>query len=247
MNILEQLAHLDLNGRQAKVYLALLQLGSASAIEIAKYTKLKHPTVYDVLDVLKEKHLVNETFSGRRKLFTPENPEVLQENEERRQNALSAVLPNLKELYLGGNRRPRVYYYEGVEGTRMVQEELLKAKSKKYYYFGSVQEMLKLSGEEQEKRFVKERVARGIHSYSIRYREHEVNLDYLQPGEKNLRHVRYFPRRIDDNISGLYIFDDKIVIASGLKENYSIVIESAELYILMKTLWECIWEIAEEP
>ncbi|MBQ9777250.1 MAG: TrmB family transcriptional regulator, partial [Lentisphaeria bacterium] len=36
MNIIEQLNMLGLNGRQAKVYLTLLQLGSATAIEIAK-------------------------------------------------------------------------------------------------------------------------------------------------------------------------------------------------------------------
>ena len=53
MNFIEQLAELDMNGRQAKVYMALLQLGSASAIELAKHTGFKHPTVYDVLDILK--------------------------------------------------------------------------------------------------------------------------------------------------------------------------------------------------
>ena len=30
-------------------------------------------------------------------------------------------------------------------------------------------------------------------------------------------------------------------------ENYSIIIESRELFILMRTLWHYIWEIAEEP
>jgi len=70
MNIIEQLNQLGLNGRQARVYLALLQLGSATAIEIAKYTKYKHPTVYDVLDILKEKRLITETFSGGRKIFS---------------------------------------------------------------------------------------------------------------------------------------------------------------------------------
>ena len=39
MNIIDQLETLGLNGRQAKVYLALLQLGSASVIEIAKATR----------------------------------------------------------------------------------------------------------------------------------------------------------------------------------------------------------------
>ena len=36
MSCLEQLTRLGLNGRQANVYIALLQLGTASAIEIAK-------------------------------------------------------------------------------------------------------------------------------------------------------------------------------------------------------------------
>ena len=40
MNLIEQLERLDLKGRQAKVYLALLQLGSASAIG-----KLTTPTL----------------------------------------------------------------------------------------------------------------------------------------------------------------------------------------------------------
>ena len=35
MTIIEQLNQLGLNGRQARVYLALLQLGSATAISIA--------------------------------------------------------------------------------------------------------------------------------------------------------------------------------------------------------------------
>ena len=69
----------------------------------------------------------------------------------------------------------------------------------------------------------------------------------MLPGERNLRHVRYFPRAISDNISGLYLFDETVAVASGLKENYTIFIESGELFILMKSLWQCMWEISEEP
>ena len=52
MEILDGLTSLDLSSRQAKVYLALLQLGNASAIELAKTTGFIHPTAYDVLDSL---------------------------------------------------------------------------------------------------------------------------------------------------------------------------------------------------
>ncbi|WP_294433608.1 TrmB family transcriptional regulator [uncultured Victivallis sp.] len=248
MNLMEQLERLDLKGRQAKVYLALLQLGSASAIEIAKYTKLKHPTVYDVLDLLREKQLVCETVSGRRRLFSPEDPARLAEIENRRKEALDAVLPDLYALYRGGEKRPRVHYYEGAEGGEALRSALLNVKAKEYFYFGAVREMLKLSTPECEAEYVRQRIRRGIWSWSIRNRAREMpEEEYMRPGEKNLRHVRYFPRAISDNISGLYLFDRTVAIASGLKENYTVFLESEELFILMKSLWQCMWEISEEP
>lgn len=118
MNFIEQLAELDMNGRQAKVYMALLQLGSASAIELAKHTGFKHPTVYDVLDILKSKHLVSESFSDGRKRFCAEDPANLQEIENRRKNALDSVLPGLRELYLGGTRR-RAFTFTAVPKHNM--------------------------------------------------------------------------------------------------------------------------------
>ena len=248
MNLIEQLERLDLKGRQAKVYLALLQLGSASAIEIAKYTKLKHPTVYDVLDLLREKQLVCETVSGRRRLFSPEDPARLAEIENRRKEALDAVLPDLYALYRGGEKRPRVHYYEGAEGGEALRSALLNVKAKEYFYFGAVREMLKLSTPECEAEYVRQRIRRGIWSWSIRNRAREMpEEEYMRPGEKNLRHVGYFPRAISDNISGLYLFDRTVAIASGLKENYTVFLESEELFILMKSLWQCMWEISEEP
>lgn len=248
MNLMEQLERLDLKGRQAKVYLALLQLGSASAIEIAKYTKLKHPTVYDVLDLLREKQLVCETVSGRRRLFSPEDPARLAEIENRRKEALDAVLPDLYALYRGGEKRPSVHYYEGAEGGEALRSALLNVKAKEYFYFGAVREMLKLSTPECEAEYVRQRIRRGIWSWSIRNRAREMpEEEYMRPGEKNLRHVRYFPRAISDNISGLYLFDRTVAIASGLKENYTVFLESEELLILMKSLWQCMWEISEEP
>ncbi len=246
MNLIDQLAILGLNGRQGKVYLALLQLGSASAIELAKATKYKHPTVYDVLDVLKEKQLVSESQVKGRKVFTAEDPELLRDNEERRRGALEDALPSLRDLYLGGTHRPRIHLYEGEDGIRAVHAELLSVKSKEYFYFGSVGKMFKTTGEEGVKEFYNRRISRGIRSYAIRVREKESDIDYMRSGEQHLRQVRYLPKPITEDIADFYIYDDKIAIRSALKENYAVVIESRELTRLMKVVWQCIWEVAEE-
>ncbi|UKI34168.1 MAG: hypothetical protein L6W00_12725 [Lentisphaeria bacterium] len=105
------------------------------------------------------------------------------------------MLPDLHALYRGGEKRPRVHYYEGAEGGEALRAALLDVRSKEYFYFGAVQEMLKLSSPEREAEYVRQRIRRGIWSWSIRNRAREVAEEYMLPGERNLRHVRYFPGR----------------------------------------------------
>lgn len=248
MNIIAQMEKLGLNGRQAKVYLALLQLGSGTAIDIAKSTRLKHPTVYDVLDVLKERALVSETYEGGKKRFSAENPDRLRIAEEERNRTLDELLPDLQALYRGGEKRPRVRVYVGKEGVDTVDEELLSVKSREYFYFGGVREMVQYSSEEHLTNYYRKRIERGIHSNAIRIRGCEAErLDYMQPGERHLRRVRYLPKPILENAAGLYLYEGRVAVVSALKENYAMIIESNELFLLLKTIWNCMWEIAEEP
>lgn len=248
MNFIDQLNQLGLNGRQSKVYLALLQLGSAGAIELAKSTRLKHPTVYDVLDVLKEKGLAVESIVDNRKVYTAGDPSELQAAEDRRQNALDRILPDLKALYLAGEKRPRIRVYDEAPGYLKVHEELLTVKSGEYFYFGSVREMFQLNTEETLREFYRRRIERGIRSNAIRnYNPDECAIDYMQPGEHNLRQVRYLPTLIAGDIAGLYLYDGKIAVLSALKEKYAMIIESEELFRLLKTVWDLLWQICIPP
>ena len=246
MDFAEQLALLGLNGRQGKIYLTLLQFGSASAIELAKHTGFKHPTVYDVLELLKNKGLVSETFSDGRKLFSAESPENLQVFESRRQHVLDEIFPSLWELYLGRNRQPKIRFYEGHEAQLKVDEELLNIKTGEYFYFGSVQEILKRNTREYLEEFYQRRTARGIWSNAIRTPPPKTMLDCMQSGERHLRRVRYLPTPIREDIAELYIYDGKIAILSTWKENYSMILESHDLFLLLKTIWQCLWAVAQE-
>ncbi len=248
MNIVRQLEVLGLNGRQAKVYLALLQSGTATAIEIAKATRFKHPTVYDVLDVLKEKHLVSETVADGRKVFSAEDPDCLLRVEEERQQTLDDILPDLRALYQdGGSNRPRVRIYSGTDGMKIVDEELLNCRSKEYFYFGGVREMLQNSSREHLDDYYRKRISRGVWSNAIRIHGPEGDLNYMQHGEKHLRRIRYLPKPILENVAGLYLYDDRVAVISALKENYAMIIESRELFVLLKNIWNCMWEIATVP
>ena len=245
MDIVDQLESLGLNGRQSRVYLALLQLGQASAIDLAKSTKFKHPTVYDVLDVLESRGLIGKTRVNGRNLYHAEDPQALERLEEARRRTLTTLLPELKQLYLTGSHHTRVHCFDGETGLRTVYRELLEVPDREYRYFGSIREMLKLTSVNDEWRFFRERIRRRIVSWSIRQKTGETDVDFLRPGEENLRRVRYFPYPLPDNISGLYLYSGKVAIISALKENYTVIIESDDLYRLLKSVWQGIWEVSE--
>ena len=135
-----------------------------------------------MLDVLKERALVTETFEGGRKLFSAEDPNRLRLAEDERRRTLEGLLPDLQALYRGGSRRPRVRVYVGPEGMEAVDEELLAVKSGEYFYFGGVREMIQNSSEEHLSDYYRKRLERGIWSNAIRIRGEEDDLDYMQNG-----------------------------------------------------------------
>src|SRR3990167_99938 len=67
----------DISPTATKVYIALLELGKASADKIAKRAGTYKANAYDALEKLAGLGLVSHIFEENRKLFIPTNPEKL--------------------------------------------------------------------------------------------------------------------------------------------------------------------------
>ena len=118
MDIIKGLENLGLNEKQAKVYVALLQLGRTSAYAAADKAELKKPTTYVILGELMEKGLVTRVPRSRKQLFVAKRPEeFFAAAEERLKNAQS-ILPDLLSLIKGSQDKVRTLYYEGLTGVR---------------------------------------------------------------------------------------------------------------------------------
>jgi HTH-type transcriptional regulator, sugar sensing transcriptional regulator len=247
MRLVDELSALGLGGKKSSVYLALLQLGTATVMDLSKAAGMKRPTVYDVLAELIAMNLVTQSFKGKRRMFAAEPPANLNLIPQRQEGIIQSILPDLKALYDQGPRKPRIRYYEGVEGVKLVSEELLTARNREYFYFGSIKEIVELTGKEYQRDFVRRRIEKKIWSNAIRVREKELPDGFLSSGPQNFRRLRFFPKPIAEDVVSLYVFDNNIVITSAIKENYGMIIESRELAVLMKTLWQYLWAISEEP
>jgi len=242
----DELRRLGFSGKKAALYTALLGMGRASAAELAAAARIKRPTVYDIMEELTAEHLVSITFIGNKRMFTAEPPENLQEHLNRQMRAVDQIMPSLKELFYHNSHKPRVRYFEGAEGIRYVHEELLKLKSKEYFYFGSTIGSVDALGRDYMESFIRRRISRRIWSYALRIRMHEIDSPSLMPGDENYRKVRYLSRSLSENVTNLILYDGKIAICSTSQENYAMIVESTEMYAILKLIWDCAWETAEE-
>ncbi len=136
MPSLEQaLASAGLSEKEAKVYLAALELGSAGAIGIARKSGINRGTTYLIAENLMQRGLMSAVERDGHKFFSVEPPacllmrvekEALTVNE--RKIALAAALPELEALVKVGGPRPSVRYYEGLNGLEAMRQILYRAR-----------------------------------------------------------------------------------------------------------------------
>ena len=109
---------LGFGDKEASVYLALLQLGQASAYQVATKSGLKKPTTYVVLDELAKRGAVNVVPRSKKRLYRASPPEQLLAVARERANEFEEALPRLRLLTKQGKTKFDTLYYQGGEGIR---------------------------------------------------------------------------------------------------------------------------------
>lgn len=241
MEIKQKLEEIGLTGKKADVYLAILQLGKATVVQIAKKALIKRPTTYDILEDLIAKNLISQSFAGKKRYFVAEPPEALKLLLKKQEEKVNQLLPELTSLFNITPHKPKIRYFEGKEGVTQVFEELLKNETKEQFYFGSIKAMTDVVGHEYLDEWVKRRIKAKIKSYAIRLRTKESPLEIWGTSKKELRELKYLPIEIEGDITNIIIFDHKVAIFSGLAEGYGVIIESNELAATLKYIWQVVW------
>jgi len=148
----EDLIELGLNRNEAKVYLSLIKFGRADAHQIIKDTKFHKNIVYDNLDKLIDKGLVNYIIEDNKKIFVLSNPsmivelfnEKLKEVEEKKKKA-EIVANEISKISKQVKFKQEAVIYRGVKGIKTYYKETLNGGD--YVVFGAPQESLEIMGE----------------------------------------------------------------------------------------------------
>lgn len=112
----KDLEKLGLNKNQAKVYLALFDLGKTKAGEIITKTGLHRHLVYQALDELTKQRLATKTTQGKIFLFQATDPTHLLDNVREQNLVAENIIDSLKER--GKITEQNITLYEDDEGIR---------------------------------------------------------------------------------------------------------------------------------
>jgi len=247
--MLQELQDFGLSEKEARVYLAALELGRATADELAKQAKVNRSTTYVQIETLKQKGLMSSYDEGKKTYFAPESPEYLKRlfekqagDLESKQKELGKLLPNLTKMFETAGERPRVRFFEGKEGLITMREEVLRSKNKEILVIFSQDALSNIFSKEELETYSKKRSEKGLRSRAI-YTRVDGKFEGAQPP---LTERKFVPPDKLALGTDMAIYDDKIAIMS-LKDKISgVIIENENIAKSLRSVFNILWEFADK-
>jgi sugar-specific transcriptional regulator TrmB len=247
--MITQLKAAGLSDNEAKVYLAMLELGPAPVQEIAIKAGVNRPTAYVQIEALKKKHLASTQTRGKKTFFIAESPENLEsllnkegvELEARRAEVLR-VMPELEAAFVMTDEKPVVRYFEGKEGLAKVRQEVLRGKEKLSRSISHLEDVVAASPDALTGHSP-ERVKRGIRSKFI----YTSDKGPIVPTDKKMLRESKFvsPKKLPITFD-FTVFDDKVKFEILHGKLGGIIIQNKEIAQSFKNLFDFVWNSIEE-
>jgi sugar-specific transcriptional regulator TrmB len=230
------------------VYIAMHSIGQNPASIIAKRAELNRSSCYTILNSLMQKGFIQQSIKNNIAYFNATDPKHILQHLKIKKFKIDENIQNLANLTTQFNtlhnnysRRPKVVFFEGREGIRNVMEESLMS-SEKLRVYSSINELTELLHNYFPK-YYKRRTEIGIFVNAIYPASKEGCMNKMRDKEEN-RETRLIPSEFNFHLD-IMIYDNKVVITS-LKEKFGLSIESEEMAIAQKKIFDLIWKATKK-
>ncbi|PIN75112.1 hypothetical protein COV18_05155 [Candidatus Woesearchaeota archaeon CG10_big_fil_rev_8_21_14_0_10_37_12] len=241
---LELFKELGFTEREAKVYLALIELGSSTAGPIAARSGLQHAKVYETLQRLIEKGLVHYIVISKTKHFKAAPPKdilgLLDDRKRRFKEILSEL--ELKEKYAKDQQIAVVH--EGFKAFKALFDRLAdELKKGDWYYVFPFKEGYKTKAIPAFFRtFHKKLEEKKVVDKVLSNREVKKEVLSTYKDNKNIK-IKF----TDFNVPiGIVIIKGKVIQVTWEDKPTAIEIVSAQIYKQYKIFFEDMWEKASK-
>jgi len=252
MEINEIIKKSGLDETEAKVYLALLQLGPATVSEVTKKAQITRTLGYHVLEKLGHYGLVDRaSFGGKKIIFTALHPKRLVQFVKNKKNKwqrnLTEVENNINELIniYRVAEKPVIRYSSGVEGLKNLFLETLDSKTE-------ILSIIDIEGwanpdfKEYAREYNRERGKRKLME-KILVLDNKIGRDWMANFQGSFKYTNYrwIKPEILPNIKNfggeINIYENKVAIVIFKPTAMCIIIESSVLADILRSLHHLAW------
>lgn len=234
--MLEFLHQLGFSDKEARVYLAGLELGASSVQKIALRASVNRATTHVILQAFIKRGLVTVFESRGRNFFAVEDPSLLQklihlkaEEERERLERLNRIWPEFSALYALSKDKPRVRFFEGRAEMLKAADFIFRAQEKVLRNIYNVDDLYRV-----------------FPKYRRRQTSHEVWTIYNRSAgprpveeEQRLNRVAsYVPEDEYPIASDIDIYDDKIHITCLRQDLMAFFVQNKEIAETQKSIFD---------
>jgi len=251
-NKLEQmLGKLSLSKKEVAVFLKLLNLGKATAAEVARGSRdIARTSVYDVLNSLVGQGLASSFIEDDKKYFQVQDIEHIVDSIETqkreladKQDYLRSVSDLFKQMKSGSAYTPTVRFFEGEKGILAIHREILKNR-KEVLAIGNMAAIAKtfprILIEDNLKEFKTHRVP--MRTLFIKNREAER---YIKIAVYENRYFKWLPENVQLD-TDTFIWEGHVAILDYTEHLSGVVIDNPAISSTFTAWFNMMWDSVKE-
>lgn len=239
MTLEETLIKSGFESKEAKIYLACLELGPSTVLDIAKKAGVKRPTTYVLLDRMATQGFIAKTYRNNKLLYAAEKPDALLRTIRAKEDALRDALPLLHAIMATTKTRPKISIFEGRAGMEQVYTEIYE--NPEITFFGSIRDVSQHFSHvvEQFQTISKQRK----NKVKDLLTHHPIDIAWGKRARSPTYEVRILPKGLDFAID-CAIYGNKVAILAVKRDLFAVVIESEDVANSFRALHALAWQSA---
>lgn len=228
------LLQIGLTRVEAKVYVAVLELGASLAGTVTRECGIQRRSVYDTLERLIQKGLVSYIKTNNRRFYQAAHPKRILEISQERLDNVKKLIPELELKYSMSKEKQDTTFFRGKHGLRTVFDDQISC-AKDILILGAsafAYEIVKYYFD----RYDSIRQRKNIHVRAI----FSEKLQRIVPNAE----IRYLPKHYSSH-AATNIYGDKVAIILWTKNPLAILISQKEIADSYRNYFELLWGMAK--
>jgi sugar-specific transcriptional regulator TrmB len=240
-NIIPLLKKIGLLESESKTYLAALELGPSTVIEINKKIGLSRQAIYTAINNLIERGLMSSVEKEGRTYFNAESPDRLLSFAEAELKSLENSVKEMKQMgddlkLLQKGEKPVVKMYEGLEGLKAIYDDLITTKPKTLEEFGNEDAVESILNDEILSP-LKEKLSKlGTTGRFLS----TTPSGQASDARKGTQHIRFNDG--SDFKGDILTYGNKVALSSFRGKMLSVIIESPDIADTIRALFNLAWK-----